>query len=210
MKALLLLLPIVVFAGCIGTGEEIRGRDHVAVTPSVVARIPLGRVPEPRRRAVSYQAAIEVGTSYLEGDFTGSPGRVHYDATTVHAAFSPEVGWNGVYLCPLVGGSYSAIEVDAGSASAGDVSGLAVIGGAEARWCAGWFEPYARYVKIFGGDQEIDRLDLGLGWRFVDSLAIRLGWAQQTTEVEDFLSTGASNRAHIESDGVHVGLALRF
>ncbi|MEO6596683.1 MAG: hypothetical protein ABIP94_18200 [Planctomycetota bacterium] len=191
--------------------DQFRGTDRSAVLPSVRARLARDDgTPPAKPNRVHYQPTLEGAVSYGEGDFAQQSIRPEYEVFAGHVAFAPEFSWRGVRLSPIVGLAYGDVTVTSAMARASQ-NGLGVAFGVEAAWQGwSWFEPYVRYVDANGFDWRVARLEVGVGLRMCEVFGVQIAYARQTSEVHELSFFGAGDAARIETEGVHVGLSLRF
>lgn len=198
--------------GACGSTESYRGEDRDALMPAVVARVALRKpvaMTDPTR--VTYMPTLEGSATRLDGDFAQDATQFDYRASSYHVAFAPEITWQHMRFSPLAGLAYSDVEVDAGAVHArkGEVGIPLGIG---ASWLA-WnpVEPYGRYVRVVGPDAVIGRFELGIDLRVTAALGFQLAYARQTSEfTESFLLVIPGDSVHVETEGLHLGLSLRF
>ena len=203
------LLLIAALAGC-SSGDVFRGSDHGVVMPVIRARWSLRQPREtttPNR--VSFTPMLESAVTYVEGDLAQQP-RLEYHATTWYAGFAPEFYWHGLCAGPIVGLGYGEVEVETNVADAGE-EGIGLMFGVDARW-RDWspFEPYVRYVESAGGDWRTGRFELGAELRATANVGLQLAWARQTSELDELGVFAPGDSARIETEGLHLGLSLRF
>ncbi len=203
------LLLLAALAGC-AYGDAFRGTDHGVVMPVIRARWSL-RPPRENTtpNLVSFSPMLESAVTHVEGDLAQQP-RLEYHATTWYAGFAPEFYWHGLCAGPIVGLGYGEVEVETDLANGGE-EGIGLMFGADARW-RDWtpFEPYVRYVESEGGDWRTGRFELGAQLRATANVALQLASARQTSRLDELGAFAPGDSARIETEGLHLGLSLRF
>ncbi len=213
-RTALLALAVALAHACVA-GEDLRGTDRGAFLPAARVRVvwPRNAVPPPAEN-VAYRTVLEAGLTHVDGELGGSGAGGDYTVTMGHVAYAPELSWRGVAVRALAGVGYDDVEVELAGVDV-DADGPGFVAGVEACW-RGWrvVEPYARYVGLGGIDTEVRRLELGIELRLTDHAGVQLAYARQISEADDFdelfASTLLFDSARIETEGVHVGLAVRF
>lgn len=153
---------------------------------------------------------LEAGVTHVEGDFAQPPTRPDYRATALHVAFAPEFTLRNVRVGPIAGLAYGDVEVESGANHAGQ-SGLGVALGLEASYRAWPFlAPYARYQENSGLEWSTGRFEVGVDLRASAAVGVQVAYARQTNRIDDVELFGVADGARIESEGLHLGLSLRF
>lgn len=203
MNPALCLLALVASAAC-GATEEIRGKDRSELLPAVHARMMFR--PTEVTGGLRFASGLEVGATTNRGDFSRSDGPVSYasDVGTVHAVLGTVS--SQIELLGLVGGAYADHEIDSEQSSV-RVSSLGVSGGFEVG-VRPWqlLGPYARYTVARGSEWQVDRLEVGIDVRIEEWLGLRVGYSNQVMQ-DEYLSL---QEFRVETDGVHLGMMLRF
>lgn len=202
-------------ASACSQGVQYRGTDRGAVMPAVRARVALRHVEPPaNERRVTYEPSLEGGFTVVDGEFTQDGERIDYRAMCGHVAFAPAIAWRSARLQALAGLGYNDLRADASSGLV-EADGLALALGLEGAW-GGWspLEPYVRYLGVNGVDTGVRRFEVGVDLRIQPTVGLQLAYARQTAEAEDlddvFFVTSAVDSLRVESEGLHVGLSLRF
>jgi hypothetical protein len=197
-----------VLAGCT-FHDAFRGTDRGATMPGARARwlVGDGSAPSDPDR-VSYESTIEASFTHVDGDFTRAGTRADYRFGNGHLAFAPEVSWRRLCLCPIAGLAYGDIEVENGTARA-SAEGLGATLGIQASW-RGWrsLEPYVRYVEAGDPEWHIARFEAGVEVGLCEQLGVQFAYARQTSRIDEVFSS--NDGARIETEGLHLGLSLRF
>ena len=205
-----LSVALLALTGCT-FGNHFRGTDRGALMPS--ARIQWSPRQSDSRKdgpPVQYRSTFEAGVTRVEGDFVQDGLRPDYMATLGHAVFAPELTWGGVRLSPRIGLALGEIEVAEMSARASE-SGVGAMVGVEASWQGwSWCEPYVRYTDTRSIDWRVGRFEVGVDLRASDEVGFQIAYARQTSEIVDATLFGIGDSAHIETEGIHIGLSLRF
>ncbi|MFY9342044.1 MAG: hypothetical protein WAT39_06125 [Planctomycetota bacterium] len=196
------------------SGQQIRGTDRGAVLPAVRATFALREPRQVPARGLAFEPAIEVGTEHVGGDF----GQGDYRADTFHLAFAPEFSWRDVCLQPLVGLAYAEVVADAPlpvplpapglRADDQDLGGTLGLAASWRGWSLAW--PCVRFASTGGRDIRVGRFEVGVDLRATDVLGISVAYARQTSEVETVGRFIGAVGARIETEGLHLGLSLRF
>lgn len=195
-------------AGCT-FDDDIRGTDRSALLPSARVRWAMCQPSAPSDpERVSYQSMLAASLTHVDGDFDRAGTRADYRVTNGHVAFAPEVSWRHVHVGPFAGLAYGDIEVESGAAR-GSADGLGGVVGIQASW-RGWqpFEPYVRYAEAGDPKWKVARFEAGVDVRVFDQVGVQFAYARQTSHIEQLFT--ATTGARIESEGVHVGMSLRF
>lgn len=212
-------VALVALTGC-NFGTQFRGTDRGALMPS--ARIQWSPWQSDSRKdgpPVQYRSTFEAGVTRVKGDFDqdGAPADladvVDYEAALGHAVFAPQLTWRGVRLSPRIGPAYGEVEVEVAETSARvSEAGLGVMLGVEASWLGwSWCEPYVRYTQTYGIEWAVDRFEAGVDLRVTDEIGFQIAYARQNSDVDEFvLFAYARDSARIETEGIHIGLSLRF
>lgn len=199
---------LLVTASC-GSNEPFRGNDYGALLAAARAHWRLRPMRQDPARFAS-APGIEAGGSWVQGDFEQGATRPDYEFLTGHIAFAPELAWRNVDVMPLVGASLASLEVTNGGTRI-DENGAGALFGIEASYRAlPWLQPYARATRGVRPEWVVDRVEVGLDLRLNEAVGVQVGWARQTTRLDDGPFFGAFEDADIRTDGVHVGLSLRF
>lgn len=211
MRHLLLVYLVLTLPAACSFGDQFRGTDRSAFLPSMRAKWAWRNQPAPTRaERLAYVPMLEAGATNVAGDFAQPPTRPDYRATTLHVAFAPEFTLRNVRVGPIAGLAYGDVEVDSGSGHAGQ-SGLGLALGFEASYRAWSFlAPYARYQENSGLEWSTGRFEVGVDLRASAAVGVMVAYARQTNRIDDIELFGVGDGARIESEGLHVGLSLRF
>ncbi|MFT4513511.1 MAG: hypothetical protein ACI89X_001120 [Planctomycetota bacterium] len=210
VASIAVLVALLALTGC-NFGNQFRGTDRGALMPSArVQWSPRQRDSRKDGQRVQYRSTFEAGVTRVKGDFDQEGLRPDYEATLGHAVFAPELTWGGVRLSPRIGPAYGEIEVAEMSARASE-SGVGAMVGVEASWQGwSWCEPYVRYTDTRSIDWRVGRFEVGVDLRASDEVGFQIAYARQTSEIDDATLFGIGDSARIETEGIHIGLSLRF
>ena len=204
------MAALVALTGC-SYGEQFRGTDRSALMSS--ARVQWSgreRGPLEDTQRVRYRSTFEAGMTYTEGDFDQEGLRPDYAVSLGHAVFAPEFTYGGARLSPRVGPAYGDVEVTATNSGASE-TGLGVMFGVEGSWQGwSWCEPYVRYTNSNGFDWRVGRFEVGVDLRVTDEVGFQVAYGRQTSEIDEVSWFLVGDSARIETEGVHLGLSLRF
>jgi len=204
------LASLVALAGC-QSSEEFRGTDGSSLLTSARAQwVPRGRAPRDDGGRFAYRTAYEAGVSHVEGDFEEAGLQPDYSATVGHVLFAPEFTWKGLRFGPRVGPAFGEVKVSSSDSRVRE-GGIGFMTGLEAGWQVTSFcEPYARYTRVEGLDWSAGRLELGVELRVTDQVGFEVAYGRQASRIDDVILTVEEEQARIETEGVHIGLSLRF
>lgn len=209
MRALLLLL----LAACAAPDIEYEGTDRQALLPSFRVRGPLQERVVPPEPPGEWFGTVysewEVGAQALEGELPHSGGRTDYSTRLYYAAWSPrlDIRHAPVVVEGSLGLAYCDLDFESASFTAregdfGPYVGMAI------RLCAlDVLQPYARMAAGGGLDGGIGRSEVGFEVHPSETMGIELAYAVQSSTIAARAGVGV---ATIDSDGLHLGLVLRF
>lgn len=189
------------------TDEQIRGSEREAFLPSGRVRYEGGRSTPESLKGWELETCFEAGYHRVEGDFAQNAGEAEYSSSMSYAAFAPNMEYEGVQIDAFAGLSYGEIDVTApGNDSRQEAVGTYVGLGTRYR-CIGMLEPYARWSHGGGAEWSISRVELGFELRPMEEIGVECAYAMQTHRIEP---GGSDGGARIETEGLHLGLVLRF
>jgi hypothetical protein len=199
-------------AACAVDGEQFRGKDRSAFLPAASAHWAIGEPPARDSSALAWQPGVAAGVTRVEGEFALGASRADYAITSVHASFAPELSWRRLLVTPRLGLGYNDFELDAPGASASS-DGLGAAWGATAALGTGApLAPFVRYEGVQGAEVGVRRFEAGLVLWIPTACGVEVAYARQTTELDDVNLLGApgGDAGRVATEGVHLGLVLRF
>lgn len=190
-------------------GDQFRGSDHGAWLPAVRASWAFdgGREPIDAER-VTYRPTLQAGFTQIDGDVTAAGDRADYRVDIAQLVFAPEIRWRDVQVAPFVGAAYGDAEVhDATARITG--RGLGVAAGVDLSY-RGWqpLAPYLRYTEAGGPEWRAGRYEVGAEVRVHEHVGLQFAYARQISRIDELFLAG--DGARIDSDGLHLGLVVRF
>ena len=209
------LVAVAAVGSACSTGVQYRGTDRGALMPAARARVALRRVEPPaNERRVTYEPSLEGGFTVVDGEFTQDGERVDYQAMCGHVAFAPAITWRSARLQAMAGLGFNDLCADAGSGIV-EADGPALALGREGAG-GGWspLEPDVRSLGVHGVDTGVRRVEIGVDLRIQPAVGLQVAYARQTAEAQDLddvvFLTSVVESLRVESEGLHIGLSLRF
>lgn len=187
--------------------EQIRGTDREGFLPSGRVRHEGERSKPQGLQGWEVASNFEGGYQRVAGEFRQSGGEADYRAAIGYAAWAPNMEYEGVQIDGFAGLAYGDIDVTApGNDSRQDDVGPYLGFGARYRRL-GIVEPYLRWSQGGSAEWSISRFEAGFELRPMQQVGIECAYALQMSRIE---SENADGGARIETDGLHVGVVLRF
>lgn len=193
--------------------EQIRGTDREAFLPSVRVRSALGAVSKAEAEVGEQEWKVasewEAGYERVDGEFAQASGATKYHSRLAHVAFAPRLEMESTRLAAegFAGLAYGDIDVTAptNDSKQNDVGSYIGIG---LRYRGlGVVEPYARVTNASSVEWSIGVVEVGFEAKPAEFLGIEVAYASQTSRIETENSDGG---ARIETDGLRIGMVLRF
>lgn len=189
------------------TDEQIRGTDRQEFLPSGRVRLE-GETKKPEfLEGGEFVSSFEGGYQQNDGEFDVSVGEAKCRSSIGYAAWAPSFEYNSVRLEGFLGLSFGEIEVvSPGNDSRQNDVGAYTGFGLRYRQL-GIVEPYARLSRGESFEWSISRFEIGFEFRPMSKVGVECAYALQTNRIEPENTDGG---ARIETDGLHIGLVLRF
>jgi hypothetical protein len=203
----LALAALSALAAC-NTGDPIRGSDNDAFVAGGRARFARREREAPvdpaREHRVRYRPTLEIGADYVAGDFPQTAADGEYRVSTAYGAFAPELAWRQLCFTPMVGVGYGDAVIRTPTLRS-EAEDLGVYFGVEVSMRAlEWMQPYARLATISSVELGLSQFEVGVDLRPMREVGVQVAYARRTTEID------LANDSRIDSDGLYVGLSLRF